>query len=160
MVSKFPNLFSNKTGKEQPNKNQCSPKSNINCSTSTEDTSTLCRQTRDEIDKMLQEDIIEGPLEIEEPGTYLSNLVITDKKWNPKRIRVNLYCQQVNKDIFQMHEPTPTTEELRHTLKGSDRFSIIDITNCYHQFQIEPSARKLFTLTQMDGDGDGNEPCQ
>ena len=78
---------------------------------------------------MVDEDIIEGPLETEEPGTYISNLVITDKKWDPQRIRVTLDCQQVNKDIYQTHEPIPTTEELRHKLEGSNRFSVIDIAN-------------------------------
>ena len=45
-----------------------------------------------EIKHMIQDDIIEGPLELEEPGTYISNLVITDKKWDPtkKHIRVTL----------------------------------------------------------------------
>jgi len=28
---------------------------------------------------MIEEDIIEGPPETEEPGTYISNLVITEK---------------------------------------------------------------------------------
>ena len=75
---------------------------------------------------MVDEDIIEGPFEIEEPGTHISNLVVTDKKWEPKRIRVTLDYQQVNKDIYQTHEPIPTTEELWHKLKESNRFSIID----------------------------------
>ena len=92
---------------------------------------------------MVDEDIIEGPLETEEPGTYIGNLVITDKKWDPQRIRVTLDCQQVNKDIYQTHEPIPTTEELQHKLEGSNHFSVIDITNCYYQFKIEPEARKL-----------------
>ena len=93
---------------------------------------------------MVDEDIIEGPFEIEEPGTYISNLVVTDKKWEPKRIRVTLDCQQVNKDIYQTHGPIPTTEELWHKLKGSNCFSIIDIINCYHQFETEQQARKLY----------------
>ena len=29
---------------------------------------------------MKDEDIIEGPLEVEEEGTYISNVVLTDKK--------------------------------------------------------------------------------
>ena len=77
---------------------------------------------------MVDEDI-EGPLETEEPGTYISNLVITDKKWDPQRIGVRLDCQQINKDIYQTHEPIPTTEEIRHKLEGSKRFSVIDIAN-------------------------------
>ena len=84
-----------------------------------------------EITKMSKDDIIEGPLEIEEPGTYISNLVITDKKWDPEKIRVTLDCQQVKKDVYQTHEPIPTSEELRHKLRGCDRFSMLDIRNCY-----------------------------
>ena len=33
-----------------------------------------------ELKKMKSENIIEGPLNLEEPETFLSNLVITDKK--------------------------------------------------------------------------------
>ena len=29
---------------------------------------------------MVKEDIIEDPISVEEPGTFISNLVITDKK--------------------------------------------------------------------------------
>ena len=57
-----------------------------------------------EIKQMLKEDIIEGPIAIEEPGTFLSNLVITDRK-NSDRIRVTLDCQAVNKFIYATHEP-------------------------------------------------------
>ena len=100
-----------------------------------------------ELTNMLRDDVIEGPIEIEEPGTYISNLVITDKKWDPsgKQIRLTLDCQAVNRDIYHTHEPIPTSEELRHQFAGSDRFSVLDLTNCFHQFEIEEEARKLFS---------------
>ena len=98
-----------------------------------------------ELKKMLEEDIIEGPIEIEEPGTFISNLVITDKK-DTDRIRITLDCQVVNKEIYPTHEPIPSSEELRHELLGSDRFSTLDMTNCYYQFEIEERARKLFAF--------------
>ena len=94
---------------------------------------------------MKKDDIIEGPISIERPGTFLSNLVITEKKGTDK-IRVTLDCQDVNKNIYATHEPIPTTEELRHELRGSDRFTTLDMTNCYHQFEIEEPARKLFSF--------------
>ena len=96
-----------------------------------------------ELRKMTEEDIIEGPIEIEEPRTFLSNLVITDKK-DTDRIRVTLDCQAVNKEIYPTHEPIPTSDELRHNLQGSDCFSTLDMTNCFYQFDIEERARKLF----------------
>ena len=89
-----------------------------------------------ELKKMISGDIIEGPIDIEEPGTFLSNLAITDKKGTDK-IRVTLDCQEVNKSIYSTHEPIPTMEELRHELRGSDRFSSLDFTNCYSQFETE-----------------------
>ena len=60
---------------------------------------------------MISEDIIEGQIDIEEPGTFLSNLVITDKEGTDK-VQVTLDCQEVNKSIYSTHEPIPTVEEL------------------------------------------------
>ena len=85
---------------------------------------------------MLEEDIIEGPISIQEPGTFLTNLVITDKK-SSDRICVTLDCQAVNNSIYATHKPIPTTKELRHQLSESDRISTLDMTNCYHQFEIK-----------------------
>ena len=92
---------------------------------------------------MSKDDIIEGPLEIEEPGSYISNLIIIDKKWDPEKIRVSLDCQQIDKDVYQTYEPIPTSVELRHKLRRCDRLSMFDIRNCYHKFEIEEEARKL-----------------
>ena len=100
---------------------------------------------RQELGRMKEEDINEGPITIEELGTFLSNLVITDKK-GTGRICVTIDCQAVNKAIYPTHEPIPTPDELRHYLGGSDRFSMLDMTNCYYQFEIEPSAWKLYAF--------------
>ena len=71
----------------------------------------------------------------------ISNLIITDKKWDQsgKKISVTFDCQAANNDIYQTHEPIPTSGELRHKLASSDRFSIINIANCFHKFEIEGS---------------------
>ena len=78
----------------------------------------------------------------EEEGTWISNLVITDKKWDgPEartgdriQIRANLDCRPLNEHCYQTHEPIPTTEELRHKLRGSDTFSTVDMVHSFHQF--------------------------
>ena len=147
MISQFPSVFTDVTGKFQGEPIKIQLKL---------DTSPViqppCRvpmhyweRLRQELEKMKEEDIIEGPITIEEPGTFLSNLVITDKK-GTDRIHVTLDCQAVNKAIYATHEPVPTPDELRHYLGGSDRFSTLDMTNCYYQFEIEPSARKLYAF--------------
>ena len=73
----------------------------------------------DHMRELLAEDVIEGPLEEEEEGTWISNLVITDKKWDESQkeegdriqIRANLDCRPINEFVYQTHEPIPTTEE-------------------------------------------------
>ena len=39
----------------------------------------------DHLDELLQEDVIEGLLKQKEPGTWISNLMITDKNCNKER---------------------------------------------------------------------------
>ena len=109
---------------------------------------------REHIQELLEAGVIEGPLQQEEEGTWVSNLVITGKKWDTEekrkgdrvQIRANLDCRPLNKVVYQTHEPIPTPEELRHTLRGSERFSTLDMRHCFHQFEIEEKARKLFTF--------------
>ena len=149
LTNTFPWLFQDKTGKLKghPIKIQLHP----NAMPTIQPPRRIPVHYMEPLEKelnMIRDDIIEGPLEAEEPGTYISNLVITDKKWDQsgKKTCVTLDCQAVNKDIYETHEPIPTSDELRHKLAGSNRFSILDIANCFHQFEIEPEARKLFTF--------------
>ena len=147
IVKKYPDVFTDKTGKYtgKPIKIHVNP----NAVPVIQSQRRVPLQYRDrlkkEIDRMLAEDIIEGPIEVEEPGTLLSNVVIVDKR-DAVNIRITLDCQEVNKEIYQTHEPMPTVEELRHELDGSDRFSVIDVVNCFNQFEIVKSARKLFSF--------------
>ena len=146
-ISEFPQLFSNRTGKfkGKPIKINIKADAVPIIQGAQRIPMHYLEPTKREIKHMLDEDIIEGPIILEEPGTFLSNLVITDKK-DKGSIRVTLDCQAVNNEIHPTHEPMPTVEELRHMFKGSEVFSTVDMTNCYHQFEIEESARKLFAF--------------
>ena len=146
--SQFPTVFTNATGKFKgdPIKIQVKPGAIPVIQPPRRIPLHYVERTKGEIERMISEDIIEGPIKIEEPGTFLSNLVITDKKNGSNDVRVTLDCQSVNKVIHPSHEPFPLVEELRHQLIGSDRFSTLDMTNCYHQFEIEEEARKLFAF--------------
>ena len=97
--------------------------------------------------------MVEGPLQEEKEGTLISNLVITEKKWDRDRkggdrrqIQANLDCRPLNKHVYQTHELIPTLEELRHKLKGSNKFSTLDMVHSFLQFKLEEKARKLFTF--------------
>ena len=147
LMDKFPQLFSDKTGKFKgdPIKIQVNSDAKPVIQAPRRIPLHYRDRLKKELEKMIQEDVIEGPIQLEEPGTFLSNLVVTDKKGSDN-IRVTLDCQAVNKEIYHTHEPIPTIEELRHELSGSDRFSVLDMTNCYYQFEIEKKARKLYTF--------------
>ena len=147
IVSEFPKLFTNATGKVKGPPIEIQVRENAVPVVQPQRRIPLHYMDRlkTELEKMLSEDIIEGPIQVEEPGTFISNLVITDKK-DTGSIRVTLDCQSVNREIYTTHEPIPTSDELRHGLLGSDRFSTLDMTNCYHQFEIAENARKLFAF--------------
>ena len=40
---------------------------------------------------------------------------------------------------------------MRHQLKGSNRFSTLDMVHSFHQFELEEKARKLFTFRAPGG---------
>ena len=82
ILEQFPELFSNNTRKFKGDPIKIHVRSNVNPVVEPPQRIPLHYVDRllAEIKKMVDEDIIEGPLETEEPGTYISNLVITDKK--------------------------------------------------------------------------------
>ena len=59
------------------------------------------------LEEMVENDVIEGPLTEEEEGSWISNLVITDKKWDEgkpgerQQIRANLDLRPLNKYVYQ-----------------------------------------------------------
>ena len=140
IVKQFPEVFSDKTGKFKgdPIKIHVKPNAMPVIQPPRRIPLHYREKAKKEIMKMIEDDVLEGPIEVEEPGTFLSNLVITDKKGTD--------CQAVNKEIYPTHELIPTVEELRHELQNCNRFSTLDMTNCYYQFEIEDNARKLFAF--------------
>ena len=64
-------------------------------------------QLEDHLAELQEQDVIEGPLQEEERGTWISNLVITAKAWDKEeqkrpgeqvQIRANLNCCMLNLD--------------------------------------------------------------
>ena len=147
LIESMPSLFTNKTGKYNGKPIPIQMPDNYYTQNKPERRIPLHYRERfmTELLRMKDEDIIEGPIEVEERGTIINNVVLTEKK-ETDQIRITLDCQTVNKQVYQTHEPIPTPEELRHEFAGSNCFSKLDMTNCYHQFEIEKDARKLFAF--------------
>ena len=82
IIADFPDLFTDVTGKVQgpPIKIQIRKDAVPVIQPGRRIPLHYMERLESELKKMKDEDIIEGPIEIEEPGTFISNLVITDKK--------------------------------------------------------------------------------
>ena len=112
LINTFPWLYQDKTGKFKghPIKIQLHPNVRPVIQPPCRIPLHYMERLEKELNSMIRNDIIEGPLEAEEPGTYIRNLVITNKKWDQsgKKIHIRTDCQAANKDINQTHEPIPT----------------------------------------------------
>ena len=82
IFNEFPQLFSNHTGKfkGEPVRIHVKPDAKPVIQATRRIPMHYVNPLKKEIEQMLNDDIIEGPISIEEPGTFLSNLVIADKK--------------------------------------------------------------------------------
>ena len=108
--------------------------------------------------ELLAEDVIEGPLGSEHATGWVSNVVITAKKYDPdggkearSKIRMNLDTRLMEDVVLTAHFPIPTAEQLRHQFEGSDRYSVIDLNHAFHQFEIDEESRALFVFTTPFG---------
>ena len=90
--------------------------------------------------------VVSGPLKSKDATGWVSNPVITAKKWDDQVIRVNLDLRNMEKAVRPTHFPMPTVEDLRHGFKGSDRFSVIDCNHAFHQFTLDDESKNLFVF--------------
>jgi hypothetical protein len=90
--------------------------------------------------------VVSGPLKSEDATGWVSNPVITAKKWDDQAIRVNLDLRNMEKAVKPTHFPMPTAEDLRHRFKGSDRFSVVDCNHAFHQFPLDDESKNLFVF--------------
>ena len=107
------------------------------------------------LSELLDGDVIEGPLGSEHATGWVSNVVITAKKYTPgdrqSGIRITLDARCMQDAVKMVHFPIPTVEQLHHQLQGSDRFSVVDMTHSFHQLKIDEESRKLFVFTTPFG---------
>lgn len=108
----------------------------------------------------MAEDVIEGPLGSEHATGWVSNVVIQAKNYElgdesveagKSNIRVTLDTRLMNDAVKTVHFPIPTSEELRHEFNGSDRYSVIDLNHCFHQFEMDEESHDLFVFITPQG---------
>ena len=114
---------------------------------------------RKHLDELLKEGVIEGPLDSVDATDWVSNIVITAKKYDTEEgaeekksnIRMNIDTKYMNDMVKSVHFPIPTSDSLRHRMRGSDRFTQIDMNHSFHQFPLDKPSQKLFVFTTPFG---------
>ena len=74
-------------------------------------------------------------------------MVLTKKKWNETAIRLKLDTRAMEKYVDVTHFPIPMPEQLRRQFYGSDRFSVLDVNNAFHQLKLADDSKDLFKFT-------------
>ena len=105
----------------------------------------LRKQVEKELDHLESLGIIE---DVEGPTPWVSPLVIIPKKNGDVRLCIDM--RMANRAIRERH-PTPTTDDLIHTLNGATVFSKLDLRSGYHQLTLAPESRYITTFATHKG---------
>ena len=89
-----------------------------------------------QLDQFVKAGVIEGPLGAEHATGWVHNVVISAKRWDKRKIRLNLDTRPMKNAIKKNGFYIPTVEQIRHHFSGSDRFTTLDLNFAFHQFPI------------------------
>ena len=87
---------------------------------------------KDKVDTMLKAGIIRPSC-----SPYNNPCILVDKQGGAKRLVVDF--RELNKQIKQVSFPIPRINEIMTSLNGARYFSTMDLSNSYHQIEIEPA---------------------
>ena len=99
-----------------------------------------------ELKELEQHGIIE---KVDGPTPWISLLVAVPK--SNGKVRVCVDMRVANKAISRERHPTPTLEDLVHTLNGATLFSKLDLRPGYHQISLAPESQYITTFFTHKG---------
>ena len=106
----------------------------------------LRKQVATELERLEQQGIIET---VNGPTPWVSPLVVIPKKNGEVRLCIDM--RMANKAIQRERHPTPTVDEITHTLNGATVFSKLDLRSGYHQLSLAPESRYITTFVSHKG---------
>ena len=106
----------------------------------------LRKQVEQELVALEQQGIIE---KVDGPAPFVSPLVIVPKKDGGVRLCVDM--RTLNKAIRGERHPTPTIDDLIHSMNGAKVFSKLDLRAGYHQSTLAPESRYITTFATHQG---------
>ena len=105
---------------------------------------------KDLLDDLKSEDVVSGLHDHKSATGWIHNPAIADKKYSNK-IRLTLDTHPMAKAVKTAKFPIPTLTELRIKLRGSNRFSALDMTDSFFQFEMDKESSKLYTFWTTKG---------
>ena len=105
-------------------------------------------KVKDAIITLEKDDIIERVPEAE-PTPWVSPIVAVPKKDGGVRICVDM--RQANEAIKRVRHPIPTVDDVRFKLNGAKYFSKLDLSQAYHQLELDPKSRHITTFSTHIG---------
>ena len=106
----------------------------------------LRKKVAAELKELEQHRIIE---KVDGPTPWISPLVAVPK--SNGKVRVCVDMRVANKAISRERHPTPTLEDLVHTLNGATLFSKLDLRAGYHQISLAPESQYITTFVTNKG---------
>lgn len=107
---------------------------------------------KDEINKLVNKMLKDGIIE-ETRSSWSSPLLIVPKKGNidGDKARIVFDYRGLNEKIEDDKFPLPNITEILDSLGGAKYFSHLDLSQAYHQVELEPSCRKYTAFTTPSG---------
>ena len=95
-----------------------------------------------EVTRLEEAGIIE---KVDSATDWISPIVISPKK-DSNEVRICVDMVEANRAIKRTRHVIPTVEELRYDLNGAKVFSKLDLTNGFHQLELDEASRSITTF--------------
>ena len=147
-ISDFPSLFDGKMGKIKDMKIKLHIDKEIQPITQRHRRIPfhIRKDVEKELERLENLDVIER---IDGPTPWISPIVTVPKKTGGVRICVDM--REANKAIKREKHPMPTIDDLISDLNDSKIFSKLDLSNAYHQLELDEDSRYITTFTTHVG---------
>ncbi len=106
------------------------------------------KRSKLKLEQLENSDIIERVPE-SQPTPWVSPVVVVPKKDGGVRLCVDM--RQANSAINRVRHPIPTVDDIRLELNGAKWFSKLDLSQAYHQLELEENSRYITTFTTHEG---------
>ncbi|CAB4028811.1 Retrovirus-related Pol poly [Paramuricea clavata] len=108
----------------------------------------LRNKVAEELKRLEENDIIEDATG---PTPWVSPIVAAPKPKNINEVRVCVDMRLPNRAIHRERHPSPTVDDIIHSLNGAKKFSKLDLRSGYHQLVLAPESRHITTFATHKG---------